>query len=159
MDQKNFDLDKNTADDILHNVLDTCRIQPSEESVDRLMLRRNIQKSTLSVFKFIAIIFLILAILCPLTFKRDPAFSLISSSKNVTITSHTLYDSCFIMILSGSVEYSGIHAKKDNGSLIYPDAYDVSTGSVIFPYDGDALNIYIPSTSGECIQAVLAEHK
>lgn len=158
-EQHNYSLDKQTANDLLNNVLDSCNIPPSPKTIESLILKRKLEKKPIVILMHIAFLFLIIAICTPLFFRGDSDFQIVSGSKNVVVSSHMLYDDCFVMTLSGGADYAGIHAKKDDGSIIYPDTYDPATGLVIFPYNGASLNIYIPTVNGECIQAVLHESK
>lgn len=158
-DQTKVTLDKKAANNILNNVLESCNIPPSSESMDKIMKKRAIERTPLIVLKYIALVFLIVAAISPLFFRRDPDFKVVSASKTVVVSSHSLYDDCFIMVLTGAADYKNISAKKNDGAVIFPDTVDSSSGLVIFPYNGDALNIYIPTLSGECIQAVLNETK
>lgn len=159
MEQQNYNIDKNTANDLLNNVLDSCNIPPSSKSIEKIMLKRSIEVKPIIFFKYISIILLLFCICTPLLFRPDPTFSLVTKSKNVVVSSHNLYEGFFVMSLSGEADYKNIYAKKDDGAIIFPDTSDSSTGVVIFPYNGDSLNIYIPTMSGECIQAVLHEKK
>jgi len=156
-DQTKIVLDKEEASNILNNVLDTCNISPSQDSLDKIMKKRAREKRPLAILKYIAALFLIVAVISPLFFKRDKDFKVVTASKTVAVSSHSLYEDCFIMILTGDADFKNIHAKKNDGAVIFPDEVDKASGLVIFPYNGDALNIYIPTNSGECIQAVLNE--
>jgi len=152
-------LNQDKANEILNNVFDSCNIPPSSKSFEEIMAENYRKRIPLAVYKFIATLFMFAAVLVPFLFKPDPNFRLTAYDKNVVVTSHNLYDSCFIMTLTGSADYDNIYAKKNNGAIIFPEKADESAGLVIFPYDGDDLNIYIHTNNGGCIQAVLAEKK
>lgn len=154
-----YTLDKDVANGLLNNVLDSCNIPPSSDSLNERMIKSSLERKPLGIFKFIAVVFVILAIISPLAFKADESFSLIKRSETVVVTSHILYDNCFILTLSGDADYTDITAKKNDGAIIFPDQIDETTGLVIFPYDGEALNIYIKAKNGGYIQAVLNEKK
>ncbi|MDO4187863.1 MAG: hypothetical protein Q4D29_02635 [Lachnospiraceae bacterium] len=155
----NYNLDKSKANDMLNNILDSCNIPPSSENIETIMMKKKLERKPLVILLHIAVLFLILVVLSPLAFKEDPNFTVIKTSKTVVVADHVLYDDCFVLTLSGAADYKNIHAAKYDGALIYPDVIDETTGLVIFPYKGDALNIYIPTNSGECIQAVLNENR
>jgi hypothetical protein len=77
----------------------------------------------------------------------------------ISVTSHYLDEEneCFVMTVSGSnVNYEGIYAKKDDGSIIYPIETD-SDGTVKFHFESGTLNIFIPDTEGGVVQAVLSK--
>lgn len=159
MSDKNHTTELETADEMLNNILDSCNIPPSSDSLETIMQKRMVEKLPLHILKIVSVVFLVISVLVPLAFKKDPSFDVINSSKTVAVTSHTLYEDCFVMTLSGLADYANIYSKKSNGAIIYPDIIDQDAGLVIFPYNGESLNIYIPTTSGECIQAVLHEPK
>lgn len=159
MSEPKYNLDNSTANELLNNVLDSCNIPPSPKSLDEVMFKRNLEKKPLAFAKYLAVLFLILVVISPLFFKRDPNFSVVTTSKHVAVSSHALYEDCFVMTLTGSADYDSIYARKNDGAYIFPDSIDNTSGLVIFPYNGDALNIYIPTKNGETIQAVLNETK
>lgn len=152
-------LDKNQANELLNNVLDSCNIPPSSKTLNETMIQSKLARKPLGILKFVAVIFIILAVISPLFFRKDPDFALVKGAETVAVSSHILYDDCFILSLTGDADYSNINAKKNDGAIIFPDKIDEATGLVIFPYNGEALNIYIPAKSGGCIQAVLNEKK
>jgi len=158
-EQPIHNLDKNKVNDLLENVLDSCDIPSSSKSLDSIMLKRKLESKPLLIFKYVSLAFLILAICTPLAFRPDPDFSIVSKSPTVAVTNHSLYESCFVMTLIGDADYKNIYAKKDDGTIILPDTADDENGVVIFPYNGDSLNIYIPTVNGTYIQAVLHEKK
>lgn len=158
-DNYNNIADKETANELLNNIFESCNISPSSKSLDTVMKKRQAERRPLFIMKMVSAIFLVLTVLTPLAFRRDPSFDIVSSSKTVAVTSHSLYDDCFVMTLSGDADYSNIYAKKNDGAIIFPDKLETSSGLVIFPYNGNELNIYIPTASGECIQAILHEAK
>jgi len=151
----------NTADanNILNNVFDSCNVPPSAESFDDLVAKSRRKMRPIRIHRTIATIFLFFVILSPLFFRADSSFSLKSGLDTVAVSSHSLYENCFTMTLTGDADYDKIYAKKNDGAIIFPDTIDSAKGVVIFPYDGDPLNIYIPSINGGCIQAVLSENK
>jgi len=154
-----YTLDKETANGLLNNVLDSCNIPPSSDSLNERMLKSSLERKPIVFFKALAVFCMIVAIISPLAFKADETFSLVKKSNNVAISSHILYENCFILTLTGDVDYTDVKAKKNDGAIIFPDQIDETTGLVIFPYDGDALNIYIKARNGGYIQAVLNEKK
>lgn len=157
---KKHSLDQNTANGILQNVFEECNVTPNEVPFDKIMLRSIAETKGVRFFKYFAVAILILVIASPLAFKQSNNFGLVNSARSVSIENHALYEHYFILTLSGTaIDYNAIYAKKADGAYIYPDSIDKKAGLVIFPYDGDSLNIYITSLNGEVIHAVLAENK
>lgn len=157
---KKIKLDRNTADDILQNVFEECNVAPNEVPFDKIVLRSTAETKGVRFIKYFALAILVLVIVSPLAFKQSDKFGLAQSAKSITIENHSLYEHYFVITLSGNkIDYNSIYAQKENGAYIYPDSIDTEAGLVIFPYDGDALNIYISSLDGEKIHAVLAENK
>ena len=61
------------------------------------------------------------------------------------------------MRLAGTdIDYEGIYAKKENGTVIYPIETD-NGGTVKFRFESGTLNIFIPDTEGGVVQAVLSK--
>lgn len=159
LERENHNLDKETANDMLSNILDSCHIPPLSEDIESVMRKKNLERKNLAILLHVGILFLILVMLSPLAFKKDPSFTIEKTSKTVAVTDHVLYDDCFVLTLSGDADYKNIYAAKEDGAIIVPDLLDKTTGLIIFPYNGEPLNIYIPTNSGECIQAVLNENR
>ena len=144
---------------ILNNIFDSCDMPKPSKSLNELSAETRRKIRPLIFHRVIAIIFLFIVVLTPLFFKADPNFMLSSASKTVVVTSHALYSDCFIMTLTGDADYDNIYATKNDGAIVYPERIDRGIGVVVFPYDGCEMNIFIPSTNGGCIQAVLSENK
>ena len=63
-----------------------------------------------------------------------------------------------MMISGDKLDYRNIYAMKDDGTAIFPSSirFVNEQTEVTIPYDGDALNIYIPDLDGNVMQAVLS---
>ena len=157
---KKQNLDKNTANGILQNVFEECDITPNEVPFDKILLRSMAETKGVRFSKYFAVVILVLVIMAPLAFKQSDIFGLVEPARTVSIENHALYEHYFVLTLGGTnIDYDGIYAVKPDGAYIYPDSIDKKAGLVIFPYDGETLNIYITSGNGEVIHAILAENK
>ena len=57
--KSNYRLDKEKADEMLNNILDTCNLPPTSDTLETDMLIHSLQRRKIFVFKIIAIFFLI----------------------------------------------------------------------------------------------------
>lgn len=154
-------MDINTANQTLQNVFAACNKKPNTIPFDKLVLRGLAQTTLVSICKWSAAVFLLLVLLSPLAF-RNPDFSVSSKGfgQRIAIVDHHLYTSSFEMELSGgNIDYTNIYAKKPDGTVVFPSSVSLNgkTMTVRIPYDGTSLNIYIPDTDGNIIQAVLSK--
>lgn len=157
--KKKYSMDMNTANQTLQNVFAACNQQPNTIPFDKLVLKGLAQTTLVKFCKWSAAVFLLLVLLAPLTF-RNPDFIVSSKGfgQQIAIEDHQLYEDHFIMRLSGeNVDYDNIYAKKPDGTVVFPSSADPSERSVVIPYDGSSLNIYIPDNSGNVLQALLSE--
>ncbi len=155
-------MNKKKANDTLQNVFDACNMSYNTVPFDKLMLRSMAETKLVTVFKYISIAFLIIAILSPLTFKRDQSFSISQTAPGqpIVVVDHQLYEEHFLMILYGNnIDWGQIHAIDENGAIIYPSSVVPENGTVIIPYKCDAFNIYIPNTDGYVLQGVVTKPK
>ena len=124
-------------------------------------LKKNIANTTLVKFgKWISIALLVLILFCPVVFYIEGKESKTQYHKtNISVTGHYLDEEndCFVMQLTGDdIDYEGIYAKKENGTVIYPIETD-NGGTVKFRFESGTLNIFIPDTEGGVVQAVLSK--
>ena len=136
---KVYSINKKAANEALQNVFAACEQEPNTQSLDAL---------------------LILILFCPMVFYMAGKESGEKPHKaDIAVTSHYLDEEneCFVMTVSGSdIDYEGIYAKKDDGSIVYPMETG-SDGTVRFHFESGTLNIFIPDTEGGVVQAVLSK--
>ncbi|MFT3984939.1 MAG: hypothetical protein QM697_13610 [Lachnospiraceae bacterium] len=157
--KKKYSMDRNTANQTLQNVFAACNQPPNTIPFDKLVLKGLAQTALVKVCKWSAFCFLLLVLLAPLAFQNSE-FTVSSKGfgQRIAIENHRLYADHFIMQLSGgSIDYENIYAKKPDGTVVFPVSADPDSGSVVIPYDGNSLNIYIPDNSGNVLQALLSE--
>jgi hypothetical protein len=126
-----------------------------------VLLFKNIANTTLVKFgKWFSVALFVLILLCPVIFyKAGKQADSKDGRTDITVTEHHIDENeqCFVMTLSGTnIDYEGIYAKKEDGSVIYPISTDPD-GTVRFHFENGTLNIYIPDTEGGIVQAVLSK--
>ncbi len=157
---KIYSINKKAANEALQKVFEACEQTPNTQSLDALLFK-NIANTTMVKFgKWISIALLVLILFCPVVFYIAGQESKAQPHKtDIKVSGHYLDEEndCFVMQLSGSdIDYAGIYAKKENGSVIYPIETDES-GTVKFRFESGTLNIFIPDTEGGVVQAVLSK--
>lgn len=157
--KKKYSMDMDTANQTLQNVFAACNQQPNTIPFDKLVLKGLAQTTLVKGCKWSAAGFLLLVLLAPLAFRNtDFTVSSRGFGQQIAIEDHQLYENYFIMRLSGeNVDYDNIYAKKTDGTVVFPSSVDPAERSVVIPYDGSSLNIYIPDSSGNVLQAILSE--
>lgn len=159
---KKYSMNYDEAQDTLQSIFDACDVSHNTVPFDKIMLKSRIEVRPISHVKHIAILFLILVIISPLTFKKNKDFTVLNNGfrQPLIVSDHQLFDYSFSMTVKGSgIIYSEIKAIKDNGAIIFPESIDEETGVIVFPYDGDALSICVPNIDGYKLRAVLSERK
>ena len=157
---KIYSINRKAANEALQNVFAACEQTPNTQSLD-VLLFKNIANTTLvKTGKWLSVSLFALVLMSPLAFYlagRQESGRI--GRGDITVTEHHIDadDQCFVMTLSGTnIDYEGIYAKKEDGSVIYPVSTDPD-GTVKFHFESGTLNIYIPDTEGGIVQAVLSK--
>ena len=156
---KIYSINKKAANEALQNVFAACEQKPNTQSLDALLFKNIANTTLVKAGKWMSIALLVLILLSPTVFYMAGKEAKPSVHKtDITVVSHSLdkENDCFVMTLSGSsIDYDGIYARKEDGSVIYP--IEASDGVVKFHFESGTLNIYIPDTEGGIVQAVLSK--
>ena len=158
--QKMYSMDKETAKNTLQNVFDACDAKPNTTSFDTIVLRSIANTTLVMTCKWIACIVLVFVLISPLAFYEKEGFSVgnLRMSTQISVNEHHLYEDRFEMILSGdNIDYTGIYCKKQDGTVVVPYYYEIESGKVVIPFDGDSLNIFITCLDGSVVQALLSK--
>ena len=157
---KVYSINKQAANEALQNVFAACEQEPNTQSLDALLIKNIANTTLVKTGKWMSIALLILILFCPMVFYMAGKESGEKPHKaDIAVTSHYLDEEneCFVMTVSGSdIDYEGIYAKKDDGSIVYPMETG-SDGTVRFHFESGTLNIFIPDTEGGVVQAVLSK--
>lgn len=161
MSRLKYNMDMNTANNILQNVFAAEQQSPNTIPFDAIVLKSRARTTLVTSCMWVGIIMLCLVILSPLAFQgQDLRVTDYSDSKSLQIIEHQLFTEEFVMIVSGSrLDYQKIYATKNDGTVIFPSRIRFVNGNteVTIPYDGDSLNFFIPDKDGNVMQAILSE--
>lgn len=157
---RRYSMNKRQADKMLQNVFMECNQTPNTTPFDKLVIKGFAQTKAITVCKYTALALLIFILLTPLFF-RNPEFVVKRTFFTETVISnHQLNEDSFLLVIEGtSIDEDGIHAIKDTGEPVFPTRIQHNenmTISVEFPFDGDSMNIYIPSYDKKTLQAYLS---
>ncbi len=157
---KIYSIDKKAANEALQNVFAACEQTPNTQSLDALLFKNIANTTLVKVGKWLSIALLVLILFCPVVFYMAGKEQTTQDHRtNIKVTGHYLDEEneCFVMQLSGDdIDYDGIYAKRENGSVIRPIETD-ENGTVKFRFESGTLNIFIPDTEGGIVQAVLSK--
>ena len=157
---KTYSINKKAANEALQNVFAACEQAPNTQSLDALLFKNIANTTLVKLGKWLSVALFVLILLCPVVFhtvgkqKKE-----VSGRTDITVKEHYIDENnqWFVMTLSGdNINYEGIYAKKEDGSVIYPASTDPD-GTVRFHFESGTLNIYIPDTEGGIVQAVLSK--
>jgi hypothetical protein len=152
-------VDMPDADKTLQNILKSCNMAPNTLPVEELVSRARENTSKYLLCMFISIGMLIATFFLPLVFK-PAAMSASSQQLDITVDSSKMDGGDFVLNISGfMIDYTSIYAMNEEGTRIYPVSYDVSTGRVVFRYDGESWNIFIPDLNGNQLHLLLTPDK
>ncbi|MBP5384285.1 MAG: hypothetical protein J6Y57_04860 [Lachnospiraceae bacterium] len=161
MNRHKYTMDMATANNILQNVFIAGEQKPNTIPFDKIVLRSKAKTTLVTACMWIGIVMLLLTLLSPLAFtSQEFRITQDEADESVQIVSHQLYTSEFVMMIEGNkLDYRNVYAAKSDGSIIYPSRirFVNDNTEITIPYDGAELNIYIPDTDGNVIQAILSE--
>ena len=156
-----YTMDLTTANNILQNVFIAGEQKPNTIPFDKIVLRSKAQTTMVTSCMWIGIVMLLLTLLSPLAFhSQELKVTDFSANEHVQIASHQLYTSEFVMMVTGDkVDYQNIYATKNDGTVVFPSRIRFVNDAieVTIPYDGNALNLFIPDFDGNILQAILSE--
>ena len=157
---KTYSINRKAANEALQNVFAACDQTPNTQSLDALLFKNIANTTLVKTGKWLSVGLLVLILLSPTVFYLAGQNAQKAPHKtDITITDHYLdkENERFVMILSGTnIDYDGIYAKKEDGSLLFPVETDPD-GVVKFHFESGTLNIFIPDTEGGVVQAVLSK--
>ncbi|MBR6159001.1 MAG: hypothetical protein IKQ40_01770 [Lachnospiraceae bacterium] len=157
---KIYSINKKAANEALQNVFAACEQTPNTQSLDALLFKNIANTTLVKAGKWMSVALLVLILLSPTVFYYAGQKAASEPHKtDITVTDHYLdtENGYFVMEIDGSnIDYSGIYAKAEGGSVIYPAEIDES-GIVKFRFESGTLNIFIPDTEGGIVQAVLSK--
>ncbi len=157
---KTYSINRKAANEALQNVFAACDQTPNTQSLDALLFKNIANTTLVKAGKWMSVGLLVLILLSPTVFymagKQNTARAHVT---DITVTDHYLDEESgsFVMELKGTdIDYDGIYAKKEDGSILYPSETDPE-GTVKFHFESGTLNIFIPDTEGGVVQAVLSK--
>ncbi len=157
---KTYSINRKAANQALQNVFAACDQTPNTQSLDMLLFKNIANTTLVKAGKWMSVGLLVLVLLSPTVFYiAGKEGSAKPHKADITVVSHYLDkdNESFVMELKGKdIDYEGIYAKKEDGSVIYPSETDPD-GTVKFHFTSGTLNIYIPDTEGGIVQAVLSK--
>ncbi len=157
---KTYSINRKAANEALQNVFAACDQTPNTQSLDALLFKNIANTTLVKAGKWMSVGLLVLILLSPTVFymagKQNTGSAHVT---DITVTDHYLDEESgsFVMKLKGTdIDYDGIYAKKEDGSILYPSETDPE-GTVKFHFESGTLNIFIPDTEGGVVQAVLSK--
>ena len=157
--KRSYNIDRKVADETLKNVFAACEQQPNTKPLEVIRVRSIASDVVVKIGFVASIILLVLVLTMPLAFGL-PSGDKDKHKSNISIENHYIDTElrCFVMNLKGeNIDYDGIYARKDDGTIVVPFRIDEENKTVMIPFNGGNINIFIPNGDGTYIQAVLSK--
>ena len=148
-----YELDMNTANNALQNILSTCNQPVNTIPFDKLVLRKKINAASYNRLIAATAVIFVLTFLSPFfivplselnekLFAPAPAVLTLDYVENNILSlqfqgENILYDEAFMETISGEI--------------ITPSSVDASQGVICFPFLSEEANIYVPVKGGNTI--------
>ena len=152
-----FEMNINSANAALQNIFAACDQKPNTMPFDTILLRQQANTRSYAIAKHIAELFILLLFGLPLLFPHSKAKIFTQSTHTkLTLESHYISGEQFTLdIAGGDIDYRQCYAVSADGTRYEPIFQGSSNDSIVFPYAGKEINIYIYDTSGNCLQLIL----
>lgn len=142
------------ADVTLQKVFEACSMKPNTLPIEELIQRSRENTAKFLLCMWISVIMLVFTFFMPLFFR--PSASASPAETDIVVSSSEIKDGDFVLHLSGfMIDYTSIYAIDENGEKIYPISYDAKAGEVVFHYNNESWNIYIPDLNGSQLHLLL----
>lgn len=156
--RQKYQMDLSSANETLQSVFAACKQEPNTIPFDKLILRQRARTKPFTIGKYLSILFVILLFIVPFVFPHSKTS--ISTEPNslseLSIVNHYTDDDSFTLILSGEkIDFDSCYAVDINNVHYEPVSYNKKENKIVFPYYGEALNIYIYDVNAHSIQVIL----
>jgi len=154
-----YQIDMDTANAALQNILAACDKAPNTIPFDKIVLRQKADTKSYNALLIITATFLLFTFLSPLTIiPISHCFEVFFTPEPVTLISDYVQDDMFYLKFSGdNILYEQAYMQTLDGEHIYAVSYDEKKGLICFPYDAENdTNIYIPIEGSEPLHLLLS---
>lgn len=147
------------ADDTLRNVFASCNIKIQTESVQKLYQKQQREMRTFRMLMILSVVCLVSLLLLPILFptshvriSEDP-----QSDASISVVQHHLENDIFYITMSGDeIDYEHIEIIDPAGNSVPMISVDPKSKTLVFPFEGDELNIIIPDKDGKELHLLLS---
>lgn len=148
-----YQLDMNTANNALQNILSTCNQPVNTIPFDKLVLRKKINAASYNrLIAATAVIFVLTflspLIIVPLSELNEKLFAPTPAELTLDYVENNVLS---LRFTGDNILYSESFMETLSGEIIKPLSVDPATGTVNFPFLSEEANIYIPVKNSETI--------
>lgn len=148
-----YQLDMNTANNALQNILSTCNQPVNTIPFDKLVLRKKINAASYNrLIAATAVIFVLTflspLIIVPLSELNEKLFAPAPAELTLDYVENNVLS---LRFTGDNILYSESFMETLSGEIIKPLSVDPATGTVNFPFLSEEANIYIPVKNSETI--------
>ena len=148
-----YQLDMNTANNALQNILSTCNQPVNTIPFDKLVLRKKINAASYNrLIAATAVIFVLTflspLIIVPLSELNEKLFAPAPAELTLDYVENNVLS---LRFTGDNILYSESFMETLSGDIIKPLSVDPATGTVNFPFLSEEANIYIPVKNSETI--------
>lgn len=144
---KKYEMDIDTANAALQNILAACNQAPNTIPFDKILLRQKADTKPYNRLIVFTALLLLLTFLAPLAIvpiatKLESHFT---SESAVLINDYLKDNVLYLQFTGDNILYEQAYMESADGERIHILSYDADKGLICFPYAGDKeFNIYIP---------------
>ncbi len=156
--KKKYSIDNQMANEMLQNVFAACDREPNTIPFDKLILRRKISTRAYTIGMFLTSLILAITFFLPLAFPPTKATvtSLGGKEERLKIISHRVEQDLFYLELEDmDISLTDSYMITFDGDVYPAESFDSNTGTLVFPYLNQEVNIYIYDIQGNVLQILL----
>lgn len=153
---RKFEMDIHTADSTLQNIFSACRQKPNSVAFQKLLVRRHFRGLFFNLGMAVSILFFILTLLTPYLFLSESISLTTYASQELTLVSHKHVDRHFYLTFEpADISVEDCYMINADGKKTPPSKFTPETGTLVFPFPGEEVNIFIFADDGSHMQLLL----
>ena len=146
-----YELDMNTANNALQNILSTCNQPVNTIPFDKLVLRKKVNAASYNRLIAATAVIFVLTFLSPLAIVPLSELNerLFAPAPAVLALDYVENDILSLQFTGDNILYEEAFMETMSGEIIRPLSVDASKSVISFPFLSEEANIYVPVKGGE----------
>lgn len=160
--KKKYEMDMNTANTALQNILSACDQAPNTIPFDKILLRQKVNLRVYNRLLILTAFVFLLTFLSPLSIVPAARYveQLIAPTPAELVMDYMENDILYLQFTGDNILYQEAYLQLPDGEIQSALSFDSKEQIISFPYFADTeVNIYIPVKDSEPMHFLITPHK